>query len=152
MFLLLLALWIVFNGAFTLEILLFGIGVSAVVCFFMVKFAGYNIKRELKAVKKLPFIIEYLFVLLIEIIKASIVCSGLIVKGEKKIQPVVVSFASPLKSEFLGTVLANSITLTPGTISVSMKNGQFKVHCLDASLYEGIDSSSFVKILKRIEG
>ena len=64
----------------------------------------------------------------------------------------MVSFASPLKSEFLGTVLANSITLTPGTISVSMKNGQFKVHCLDASLYEGIDSSSFVKILKRIEG
>ncbi|MBO4509732.1 MAG: Na+/H+ antiporter subunit E [Lachnospiraceae bacterium] len=152
MFLFLLALWIIFNGAFTLEILLFGIGISASVCFFMVKFAGYNIKRELKAAKKLPFIIEYLFVLLIEIIKANIACSGLIIKGSKKIQPVVVSFSSPLKSEFLSTVLANSITLTPGTISVSMRNGQFTVHCLDSSLCDGIDSSSFVKILKRIEG
>lgn len=152
MFLFLLILWIIFNGAFTLEILLFGMGISAVVCFFMVRFAGYNIKRELKAVKKLPFIIEYLLVLLIEIIKANIACSGLIIKGNDKIKPVVVSFRSPLKSELLSTVLANSITLTPGTISVSMRNGQFTVHCLDSSLCDGLDSSSFVKILKRIEG
>ena len=152
MFLFLWAIWIIFNGAITLEIVLFGVCISAAVCFFMMKFTGYSVKRELKAIKKLPYIIEYLFVLLIEIIKANIACSGLIIKGNDRIQPVVVSFSSPLKSELLSTVLANSITLTPGTISVSMRNGQFTVHCLDSSLCDGIDSSSFVKILKKIEG
>lgn len=152
MFLFLLIVWIIFNGAFTLEIFLFGVGISAAVCFFMVKFAGYPIKKELKAVRKLPYIIGYVFVLLAEIIKANIICSGLIVKGSKKLEPVVVSFDSPLKSDLLGTVLANSITLTPGTISVSMRDGRFTVHCLDSSLCAGLDSSNFVKMLKKIEG
>ena len=152
MFFLLLILWIIFNGAVTLEIILFGVAASAVCCAFMVKIAGYSIKKELRFYVKFPYIIEYLFVLLIEIIKANVVCTGLIIKGNKKIKPVLVSFASPLKSEFLSTVLANSITLTPGTISVSMQDGQFKVHCLDSSLYEGIDKSVFVRILKKIEG
>ena len=151
MFLFLLLIWIIFNGAITLEIVLIGSLISAAVCFFLVKNAGYSFKKELKAVKKLPYIIAYIFVLLKEIIKANIICSGLIFKGNCKIRPVLVSFASPLKSESLCTVLANSITLTPGTISVSMRNGRFNVHCLDASLYEGIDDSVFVRLLKKIE-
>jgi multicomponent Na+:H+ antiporter subunit E len=150
MLIFLLLLWIVFNGTFTLEILLFGIAISAVVFFFLTKFMGYSVRKEIKLICKLPFVIAYLFVLLEEIVKANIVCAGLIIKGNRKIEPALVSFASPLKSEMLNTVLANSITLTPGTISVSLKDGRFTVHCLDKSLYEGINDSIFVKLLKRM--
>lgn len=151
MFVFLLIVWIIFNGAITLEILLIGAAVSAAVCSFMVFAAGYSFKKEFGYLKKLPYIIAYLFVLIKEIIKANLICSGLIIKGSKSIKPTLVSFKSPLKSHFLGTVLANSITLTPGTISVSLNEGRFEVHCLDSSLYEGIDDSVFVRILKRIE-
>ena len=150
MLIFLLLLWIIFNGAFTLEILLFGIAISAVVFLFLVKFMGYSIRKEIKLICKLPFVIAYLFVLLEEIVKANIVCARLIIKGNRKIEPALVSFPSPLKSEMLSTVLANSITLTPGTISVTLKDGRFCVHCLDKSLYEGINDSIFVKLLKKM--
>ena len=46
---------------------------------------------------------------------------------------------------------ANSITLTPGTITVSLSDDEYVVHCLDKELAQGIDSSVFVELLKRIE-
>ena len=151
MFLLLLIVFIIFNGAFTLEILFFGIGISIAVCAFCCLFLGYSLKKELKVYKKLPLVIAYVFMLIFEIIKANINTAVLIFKGGKKIEPTIVSFNSPFKSELAGTMLANSITLTPGTISVSYRDGKFTVHCLDGSLGDGIDSSGFVKLLKKIE-
>ena len=151
MFLLLVVAFIIFNGAVTVEILLFGAGIGAAVLLFANRFMGYSLKSELKVYTKSPYIIAYFFLLLYEIIKAGIVAGILIFKGNKKIKPVLVSFDSPLKSEFTSTILANSITLTPGTISVSLKNGKFRVHCLDESLSKGLDSSNFVSLLKKIE-
>jgi len=151
MFLLLILIFIIFNGKLTLEIFLFGAVISFFVCLFMCLFMGYSVKTELKVYLKAPLIVAYIFVLVFEIIKANLGTAALIFKGNKKINPCLVTFDSPLKSEFASTVLANSITLTPGTISVSMRNGKFKVHCLDSSLYEGIDSSVFVKLLKLME-
>ena len=151
MFVLLILAFIIFNGAFSLEILLFGIGIAIAVFLFAVMFMGYSIKKELFIYRKLPYIIAYIFVLVYEIIKANISAAGLIIKGNKKIKPVIVTFDSPLKTDIAGTILANSITLTPGTISVSMREGKFRVHCLDGSLSKEIDSSSFVKLLKKIE-
>ena len=48
-------------------------------------------------------------------------------------------------------LLANSITLTPGTITVAVDGDKFIVHCLDKTLAEGIESSVFVKLLEKIE-
>ena len=151
MLILLILLWIIFNGSITVEIACFGIGITIAMAAALSIFTDYSIKMELKILRKLPLLLVYVFVLLIEIIKANIVCSFFILRGNKNIQPALVSFPSPLKSEKLSTILANSITLTPGTISVSMRTGRFSVHCLDKSMYEGITDSSFVRILKMIE-
>ena len=48
-------------------------------------------------------------------------------------------------------ILANSITLTPGTITVSLEGNDFYVHCLDKEFAEGIDSSAFVELLQKME-
>ena len=48
-------------------------------------------------------------------------------------------------------VLANSITLTPGTITVSVENDSFCVHCLDRELAEGMEDSVFVELLLEME-
>lgn len=151
MFFLLILLFIVFNGTFTLEILLFGIGISLAVTLFVSVFTNYDIKKELKIMSRFYYVIAYILVLLVEIIKANLGTMKFVIKGNKSIEPAIVSFDSPLKTEFASTVLANSITLTPGTISVSMRDGKFKVHCLDRSMYEGIDSSVFVRLLKKLE-
>ena len=60
-------------------------------------------------------------------------------------------FKTDLKSAPARIMLANSITLTPGTITVSLTGDEYVVHCLDKSLAEGINSSIFVTLLRRLE-
>ena len=47
--------------------------------------------------------------------------------------------------------LANSITLTPGTITVSLENNEFLVHALNRNMAEGLQESLFERLLKRME-
>jgi len=61
------------------------------------------------------------------------------------------TFTTDLKSDFLRTILANSITLTPGTITVDMSDDEFTVHCLRGEYGQGLVDSKFEKILLRIE-
>ena len=72
MFVLLLLLWIIYNGQFTVEILLFGIAFSGLIFAFMCKFMGYSIKKDLTYASMIPLILEYIIVLFIEIVKANI--------------------------------------------------------------------------------
>lgn len=152
MYLFLLALWIVFNGQFTLEILIFGIFISAAACLFAVKFLDYSFKKEFQLLKKLPYFLAFLAVLIWEIIKANLCTVKMIFRGQKKVKPIVYTFTSPVSTPLAQTMLANAITLTPGTITVSMHENEFRVHCLDGSLSQGIENSDFVKLLKKIEG
>ena len=48
-------------------------------------------------------------------------------------------------------VLANSITLTPGTITVNLEGNEFYVHCLDKEFAEGMEQSIFVELLEKME-
>lgn len=151
MFLLLTLLWIVFNGRFTIEVLLFGVAISGLICFFLVRFFGYSFRKELRALKILPDLIIYIFVLLIEIIKANFTVMKLILFKAREIEPVVVHFHTDLKSRYAKVLLANSITLTPGTITSSMHDDEYYVHCLDKKLGSGISDSVFVRRLKKME-
>jgi len=48
------------------------------------------------------------------------------------INPQIIEFESRLKSDYARTSFANSITLTPGTITVNVTVlGRFAVHCID---------------------
>lgn len=151
MFVFLLILWIIFNGKFTVEILLFGVAISAAVCAFLHFFLGYSFKRELKLLRILPNMIAYLFVLIAEIFKANISVLGFIMKGKDGVSPAICHFRTELKSKLAKTILANSITLTPGTITVSMHGDEYYVHCLDKTLAAGLNDSVFVKRLKKME-
>ncbi len=151
MFLLLTFLWIVFNGRFTVEVLLFGLAISGAICFFLVRFFGYSFRKEFRAVRLIPDLLIYILILLVEIIKANFTVMKLILFKAKKIEPVVVHFHTDLKSRYAKVLLANSITLTPGTITSSMHDDEYYVHCLDKKLGNGIADSVFVRRLKKME-
>lgn len=152
MFILILLLWILFNGQLTLEIFLFGLLFASVLYAFICKFFSFSPKKDLALLKKALYVLEYLLVLFIEIIKANVVAGKMILSSRYEIEPAVVKFTTPLKSERARVILANSITLTPGTITVRLQFDEFTVHCLDKSLAKGLNSSIFVKLLMRMEG
>ena len=65
---------------------------------------------------------------------------------------MVVSFDVDIEAEVLRVLLANSITMTPGTITVSLEGGHYTVHALDESFAVDIDKSIFVeKLIKADE-
>ena len=143
-------LWIILNGRITPELLLLGIPIAAAVFLFARAALGYSAKTEFEVLRYAPLALLYLINLMGEIIKASLSVMVIILNPKRKPDPVLIEFDSGLPTEFQNVVLANSITLTPGTITVEMKDGHFLVHCLIPEFAEGIGESSFVKLLKRI--
>jgi len=151
MYLLFLAAWIVFNGNVTLEILIFGVVIAAVMLLFMCKFMDYSLKKELNVYKKSIWFLAYIVLLLREIIKANLAIIPRILTVEEEMDPIIVKFRTSLKSDFTKMLLANSITLTPGTITVALEDDEYTIHCLDTSLAEGLENSAFEKALKKLE-
>ena len=151
MLLLFFLVWIIFNGRVTLEIVLFGIAVSLAVFAFICKFMDYSIQREKRLYRKLPQYARYLLVLIKEIIGANLTVCRMILTRKETVEPVIVRVHTDLKTEAAKVLLANSITLTPGTITVSMSGQELLVHCLDKSLSEGMEDSVFVKLLRKME-
>lgn len=144
-------IWIIFNGQFTLEIAAFGLVISGAMYWFMCKFLDYKPQSDLILCKRFFLILHYVFVLVTEILKANGAVFKMIYSSKYQLEPAVVHFKVPLQSNFARVLLANSITLTPGTITVSLKDDEYTVHCLDKELAKGIDTSIFVELLKRIE-
>lgn len=143
--------WIIFAGDFTLEIMLFGIGVSAVVFWFQCKFLDYSIEKEKNLYRNIKWGIVYAVILILEILKANIGVMHLILSPKYEVEPKLVRFRTDLKTDIARVILANSITLTPGTITVTLEGDEYVVHCLDASMAEGMDDSIFVQLLHQLE-
>ena len=151
MYILLLLFWIILNGKITAEILIFGVVLSAAVFWFMCKYLEYSPKYEIFVAQNLPWILLYFVVLVIEIFKAAITVYKRVYSRKIEIQPQMVFFDVDIKSEFLRFVLANSITITPGTITVDVDDNHFCVHALDYTIAEGVEDSVFIKLLKKME-
>lgn len=152
MYLLYFLAWIIFNGKVTTEIVIFGIVIAAAVFAFTCKFMGYSLKKEKMLYRKSFLFLRYIGVLIVEILKANADVVKIIFNDKETVEPVMVTFRTSLKSELMRVILANSITLTPGTITVSLEKDELVVHCLDKSLAQGMEDSIFVKLLEEIEG
>ena len=146
------AFWLILNGRFTVEVMVIGLLISVTISLVSYRFLGLSFSPEKKAIKKIFHILGYLFILLTEIVKANIAMIALVLSPVIDIKPQLIHFDSPLRSGFTRTALANSITLTPGTITVQMEDGKFAVHAIDVSAGEGVESSVFVEKLRAIEG
>ena len=151
MYILLFLFWIILNGKITAEIVAFGLVLTTVIFWFMCKFLEYSPKYEVFVLKNFIWIVTYFVVLVAEMVKSAITVYKKVYSRKIEIQPQMVFFDVDIKSEFLRFVLANSITLTPGTITVDVEDNHFCVHALDYTVAEGIENSTFIKILKKME-
>ena len=151
MFIFLFALWIVFNGRVTAETVLLGLIFAAAVFAFLCRFLDHSLKKELGLLKLSGLLLRYLCVLIAEIVKSTFTACRFIVSPTLPHDPLLCRFRTPLKTETARVLLANSITLTPGTITVSLDDGLYTVHCLDKSMAEGIECSRFVRLLQKME-
>ncbi len=152
MFILFFLCWVVFNQAFTLEIAIFGIVISLLMYLFVCKILDWSLKKDILVLKKLFLIIGYILALIWEILKANVNLYRIFFsKRMKTREPVIVKFTTGLRTRTARVFLANAITLTPGTITVSLEGHELTVHCFDKSLAKGLNDTIFEKKLMKIE-
>lgn len=143
--------WVIFNGQLTGEIAIFGIAVAAAVYAFTCKFLDWSPAKDLYLLKKSFLLLKFAGLLIVEIVKANMAMIRMTVSRNTEPDPVLVHFQTKLKTRTAKVLLANSITLTPGTITVAMENDELTVHCLDRSFAEGLTDSSFERALLELE-
>ncbi len=151
MYLFLLFIWFMLNGRFTWEITILGLLLCGLVALFAKKFLGYTIKKDVALLRRIGIFVIYLGVLLWEIMKANWNVILLILAGDRHTDSTIIKVRIPLKTELARTILANSITLTPGTITISLDDDLYTIHALHPVAAEGLEESTFVKLLQKME-
>ena len=144
------AVWIILNGRVDGEIVLFGLLVAGVAWLFAKGSLGWSLKKEMCFYRLMPMAVHYLLVLVKEIVVSSVSVAGYVLAGTDP-EGVMVEFSSGLRTPVANAILANSITLTPGTITVREKGGRLLVCCLAPKYREGIEQLVFTEHLRRME-
>ncbi len=144
-------LWLAMNGRVTTETVTLGILVSAALHLFSRRFLSVHPASPTSMLRLLPRVLLYLALLFIEIVKANLQVIRLVLSPVIEVEPCLVRFRTDLRSEAARVALANSITLTPGTLTVSLEENDLLIHALDRDMAWGVDESVFVRHLRRME-
>lgn len=128
-FLLLLPFWLLLSGHYDLFHISIGIFCCGLVSFLSTDllFSSANIASHHIVIGKFLLYIPWL---IYQIILANILVAKLVLSPKLKIEPQVFSFKTKLKTDLAQTTYGNSITLTPGTITIDVKDDEFYVHAL----------------------
>ena len=142
--------WIILNGRVTVEIVVIGAALSAALACFAKRLLHISLREEMRFLRCLPGALLYLLYLLGQIIKANFQVIRVILHPGKG-RPKLVWFKLPLEGSAAQLTLANSITLTPGTVTVTLGENTICVYAMRPEMAEGLKDSGFVKRLRRLE-
>ena len=144
--------WILWSGYF--KPLLLGLGLaSALVCTYLAlrmrKADGEG--SQFKILQHVHQLATYWPWLLLEIAKSNIEVSKIILSGKMSIDPVMIRLKAGQSTEMGQVIYGNSITLTPGTITVDIDDGELLVHALTQSGAEGLHEGEMDRRITALE-
>lgn len=130
-FLVMFGFWILLSGKFDLFHLTLGVLSSALVAFLSTDIFMFDAKGSNKLQTGGRFLL-YLPWLLYQIILSTLHVTFLALHPKMKelIDPTIVTFKTKLQTDIAKVALANSITLTPGTITIRIEGQVFYVHAI----------------------
>ena len=147
------ALWVIFNGRITLEVVIVGAFISLLLDQFMkhvlgIRFAGATFW---KCLRLFPDAVVYVIGMIILMVKSGFSASRLVLAPSIDIEPCIVKFTTSLKTSAARVTLAKSFTLSPGTITVSLEGNEFLVHSMNREAAGKLEESIFERLLARME-
>ena len=110
------------------EIFWFGVVISGVMYGFICKFMNFGLRKDVMIWKRFLLILRYIGILITEIIKANVTTMRLLFQSGMK-QNQCWYGSGQHCTRVARVLLANSITLTPGTITVTLEGDELTVHC-----------------------
>lgn len=147
-FIVLMIIWILINNTFKLEIIAVGVVLSLVIAIIFGR--RTDVLNEFKFTPAAFFYtIVYLVVFFIELVKSNIHVALIVLKPSLPINPGIVKTKTVLKSKMARMILTNSITLTPGTLTVDIDDDILYIHWINVESQD-IDIAT-EKIVKKFE-
>jgi multicomponent Na+:H+ antiporter subunit E len=146
--------WLCLTSSLALQELIAGFAVTLVLSVFLVK--SYSpIGLPPFGVTRLFAFLSYLGILFYEIAKANIDVAYRIIHPKMPIKPGIVVIKTELKQDLAKLMLANSITLTPGTFTLDIEEDKLLIHWINVSAQDSekatqIIASKFEKHLKKV--
>ena len=145
-------LWFIMSGKTEMKFLILGCLSSllvAGVCVRTLTMKGAKSGNDYFLLKINPFkFVIYLVWLIVQIIKSAIYVSRVTLFRNSEVQPSIAWFKADYDNPSARAVLANSITLTPGTITIDItQEGIYSVHALTKEVRDGVlDGSMQAKV------
>lgn len=125
-------IWVLLNASLSWEVLLVGAMVVTLLVFIFPTygflFAGTRITPQTP-----QLILGYLSLFASELVKSNLDVARRVISPELRINPGIVEIKTQLKHPTYRLILANSITLTPGTLTVEMIDDSLFIHWIDVT-------------------
>lgn len=142
-------LWLVLSGIYTPILISFGVLSAIIVAWIAYRMdvadhEGFPIQLSWKAVSYWPWLI-------VEIIKSNIAVAGLILGSRENIKPILIRIPANQKTELGQVTYANSITLTPGTVSIAVGENMIDVHSLSKAAAQDLQQGVMHDKVCRLE-
>ena len=122
--------WLAYTSSFAIEEVIIGILIATILSLFTYK-SFTQIRSENSILKRLITFISYIPIFITEMVKANIDVARRVLNPNLPINPGVVKITTNLKSDYAKLFLANSITLTPGTLTMDVKDNNLYIHWID---------------------
>ena len=147
LFIVLFGFWLLMSGYYTPLILSLGV-ISCLLCVYLT-IKGKFLDNETLPIYFFPRLIQYTLWLIKEILKSNITTAKVIIM--KSEEPELFSVKASQKTNEGKVTYANSITLTPGTVTTQIKNDIFEVHALTKDFGDDVRSSDMDKMVTWLE-
>lgn len=141
--------WIVLSENVKVQTLCIGIIISLLIAILNKDLIFSN--RKLNFKKNILRWIYYTIKLLKEILVSNFNVAKIVLSPQIIISPQIVTIKTKIKSDFNKAIFANSITLTPGTVTISIDEDKITVHCLRDEFTRDLSNSAFEKIILKVE-
>lgn len=134
-----------------------GVGLAVAIITVLISWKNFELLDGVKLQLATPFyIVHYLIIFMIALVRSNIDVALRVLSPRLPINPAIVKVTTQLQSPIGKLILANSITLTPGTLTVDVMEDTLQIHWIDST--PGTDvvhatqaiSDAFERDLRRI--
>lgn len=145
-------LWFILIGKFDIEG--FVVGLCMILIVFMLNGNTIKIKKFNSIglfLYRFIMYLKYLGILIKEIIIAGIQVARIVMSITPNCSPCIVEYRTKIKGRKKLLLFCNSITLTPGTLTIGIEGDVIKIHCLTDKNAKDLENNIFENIILGIE-
>ena len=144
------AIWLLLSGHYTPFLLTLGLVCTAFSVFIALRMRLLDDEGVPLARLSLS-VFTYLPWLVLEVIRSNLAVARIVLSPKMSISPVVVQFKGMQRTDLGRFIFANSITLTPGTVTLMVFKDHLEVHALFEAALDGIEEGEMNRRVAALE-